>query len=297
MDAQNDNTGLLATLAGEQGFYILLFVYLGMIAGERILFLFQRRHTYDDWNALGSMAVSTLSQVTASAILIFLPLAGYWEIYADYRLATPGMVWWTWVLAFLGHDLAYYLAHRVGHRTGFFWAIHHPHHSSEALNFTTASRGFPFGDPLAPLFALPLALIGVTPVQFVVVALLKSIWGIFNHTVLIDRMGVLDEVLCTPSVHRVHHGRNAQYIDKNYGQVLTLWDRLFGTFEHEVEQPDYGTIKPVTSNNPLIIVFAGFAWLIGKMRAMPRWQDALACLWRPPEWKPSTMASPATVSR
>ena len=93
----------------------------------------------------------------------------------------------------------------------------------------------------------------------------------------------------------MHHGRNPQYIDKNYGQVLVLWDKLFGTFEREVEKPDYGTIKPVTSNNPLVIIFAGFQWLGAKMASMDKLADRIACLWRPPEWYPDRQPDDAAA--
>lgn len=284
-------------MSGPNGFWLLFGLYVSMILIERLAYAFQTRHRYDAGNALGSFFTSVLSSLIAMAILTVLPIALYVWLYTEFRLIDPGYAWWVWIAAFNAHDLAYYIAHRIGHRTGFFWAIHHPHHSSEALNLTTASRGFPFGDPLQPFFLYPWAFLGIAPEVIVTVAIFKNLWGIFNHTPLVGKMGWLEGVLATPSNHRVHHGRNPQYIDKNYGQVLILWDRWLGTYEPEGEAPEYGVIEPVTSNNPLVIIPAGFGWLWRKMRACARWQDKIACLYRPPEWTPETGYRPGISSR
>lgn len=176
-------------MAGPSGFWLLFGLYLTMIAAERIAYAFQTRHRYDTADARGSFFTSVLSSLISMAILAIVPIALYAWLHAEFRLMSPGFVWWTWIAAFIAHDLAYYLAHRIGHRTGFFWAIHHPHHSSEKINLTTASRGFPFGDPLQPFFIYPWALLGIPVEVIVIVTIFKNLWGIFNHTPLVGKLG------------------------------------------------------------------------------------------------------------
>ena len=132
-----------------------------------------------------------------------------------------------WLAAFILYDLAWYIDHRVAHRVGFFWAMHHVHHSSPEYNTTVASRGFLLDMTLLsrPTFYL-LPLLGISPEHFIVVSICTNIWGIAQHTRLIGKLGVLDLLLATPSNHRVHHGSDPAYIDKNFGEVLMFWDHL-----------------------------------------------------------------------
>ncbi|MBD1557822.1 sterol desaturase family protein [Vibrio sp. S9_S30] len=159
------------------------------------------------------------------------------------------------VLAVL-QDFCYYWFHRASHRIRWMWAAHVAHHSSERMNFSTAFRQS-FMYPLAGMwvFWLPLVIIGFDPKWVVFVVLLNLGLQFFVHTQWVRTLGILESVFNTPSHHRVHHGRNPQYIDKNYAGVLIIWDKLFGTFEPEVETVRYGISKPVNSFNPLVVTF------------------------------------------
>lgn len=186
---------------------------------------------------------------------------------------------WGWLAAFVLYDFAWYVNHRMGHRVGVLWAMHHVHHSCPQYNMTVASRGFVADNSLLlhPVFYL-LPIFGLSPLHFVTVKIVTNIWGIAQHTGLVGRLGVIDRWIATPSSHRVHHGSQPQYLDKNYGEVLMIWDRIFGTYEPEVELPKYGVVDPVETANPLKIQVAGFRWLASKLRRMPGRCDRVCCL-------------------
>ena len=152
---------------------------------------------------------------------------------------------------------------------------------------TVASRGFIFDATLLtrPTFYL-LPFLGVSPFQFIVIQIFTNIWGIAQHTRLIRRLPVLDWLFATPSNHRVHHGRNDKYIDKNYGEVLMIWDHLFGTYQREEEEPTYGVIHPINTYHLLKVQVAGLVDLLRKMRASSNFGDKIRCIYRPPEWSP-----------
>ena len=127
-------------------------------------------------------------------------------------------------------------------------------------------------------------LMGISPLQFFGVVILKNMYGIFNHARHVPKLGVLEDLIATPANHRVHHGTQPKYIDKNYSQVLIIWDRLWGTFQREEEEPVFGLVNPLETYNLITIELYGFHWLWARMASADRWQDRLAYLWRAPEW-------------
>jgi sterol desaturase/sphingolipid hydroxylase (fatty acid hydroxylase superfamily) len=143
---------------------------------------------------------------------------------------------------------------------------------------------FGLGGTISPAYFV-LALLGIPFWMFVAVAFVGNLWGIFNHTRLVRRMGWLDEILCTPSNHRVHHGIDAKYLDRNYGQTLLIWDRLFGTFQREEEEPTYGLVKQQESDRIWDIQTAGPRWLWDQLKSAPTWQVRWHYLVRPPGWR------------
>lgn len=289
--------GLVAALGGESGFWILLTIYLSMILGERVLYAFQNRIAYEGKDALASMGVSTLNAVLSAALGALVPIGLYVLVYENGRLTEIPLAWWSWIAIFLWNDLAYYLDHRIGHRVGFFWAFHHAHHSSQELNFTTASRGCIFDNMPRTAMMLGAAFLGFDPAQVVAMEILKNVWGIFNHTRLVDKMGWLEGIMATPSHHRVHHGTNPDYLDKNYGQVLIVWDRMFGTFAPEREPPKFGLVKNIRTRNPVLIPWMGVAELWRKIAAAPRLGDKLGYLVHPPGWSHDGAHETAEVLR
>jgi sterol desaturase/sphingolipid hydroxylase (fatty acid hydroxylase superfamily) len=174
-----------------------------------------------------------------------------------WRLFDMEMSLFTFGLLLIAQDFCYYWFHRASHRIRWMWAAHVVHHSSENMNFSTAFRQS-LMYPLAGmwLFWLPLVVIGFDPNWVVFAVLLNLGLQFFVHTQAIKSLGPLEWIFNTPSHHRVHHGRNPQYIDKNYAGVLIIWDKLFGTFEPENETVVYGITKPVNSFNPLVVTFS-----------------------------------------
>lgn len=208
---------------------------------------------YDISDAVTSLHHGVLSQLIGAFTKVF-NLGLYVAIFEAYRMTE----WSTnniglWVLALVLYDLCYYWAHRLGHEVNFFWASHVVHHSSEYYNLSTALRQTSTGALLGWVFYVPLALLGVPPLMLVVVGLIDLLYQYWVHTELVGRLGWLDRVLVTPSNHRVHHGQNDYCIDKNYGGILILWDRLFGTFvdERAGEKIVYGIRTPLHSFSPL----------------------------------------------
>lgn len=163
----------------------------------------------------------------------------------------------SFVLLMIAQDFCYYWFHRASHRVRWMWAAHVVHHSSENMNFSTAFRQslmYPFAGMW--LFWLPLVILGFDPNWVVFVVLLNLGLQFFVHTQAVKKLGPLEWLFNTPSHHRVHHGRNPQYIDKNYAGILIIWDKLFGTFVPEGETVTYGITKPVNSFNPLKVTFS-----------------------------------------
>jgi alkylglycerol monooxygenase len=173
----------------------------------------------------------------------------YYFCYEIAPFKMPADAWWSWVLLVFIDDFAYYWFHRVSHESRFFWNFHVVHHSSEHYNLSVAVRQSWFGNLVNWLFYFPLMLLGFSPFMFATVHGLNLVYQFWIHTKFIKRLGFLEYILNTPAHHRVHHAVNEQYLDKNYGGIFIIWDRLFGTFTDESEEPRYGVIKPIKSYN------------------------------------------------
>ena len=161
-------------------------------------------------------------------------------------------------LAFLLLDFLYYWHHRILHEVPVFWTLHHVHHSSPWMNLTTSFRLHWLSPFVSVFFFLPAALLGVPPVYIMIAFALNLLYQFWLHTEAIGSLGILEGWLNTPAAHRVHHGRNASYLDKNYGGVLMVWDRLFGTYVPESERVVYGVTTGFAGHNPLRLLAQGF---------------------------------------
>jgi len=177
--------------------------------------------------------------------------AGYTWLYRHRWIEfRPGSVW-PWLIAFFAVDLAYYFWHRLSHEVNALWAVHIVHHQSEDYNLAVALRQAVLSVwTLWPLH-LPLALIGVPPATFLIIESASTLYQFWIHTELVGKLGIFEKLFNTPSQHRVHHGINPRYLDKNYAATLCIWDRLFGTFEEEKEEAVYGLVKPLKSFDPI----------------------------------------------
>ncbi|MDQ3366500.1 MAG: sterol desaturase family protein [Myxococcota bacterium] len=191
---------------------------------------------------------------------------------------------WAWLLLFVLEDHSYYWFHRAHHEVRLLWACHVNHHSSRHYNLSTALRQ-PLLTPFtAPIFWAPLPLLGFPPWMVLTAQAWSLLYQFWLHTEAIDKLGIIEEVLNTPSHHRVHHGKNVPYLDKNHGGILIIWDRLFGTFAREDERVVYGLTTDITTFNPLRIGFHEFAAIAKDVARAPTLAAKAGYLLAPPGW-------------
>ena len=194
--------------------------------------------------------------------------------------------WAVWIVTFVMIDFVYYWYHRFSHRVRFMWAVHMNHHSSEEMNFTVSLRQAWFGPITKVPFFIVMPLIGFDPIITAVAGVASTLWGVIGHTQWIRRLGVLEYILVTPSSHRVHHGSNECYIDKNYGNLLIVWDRLFGTFAEEIEPVRFGIRENVKTFNPIKITFMFWQQMVSDFKKSKNQKERLLSFFGKPEWKP-----------
>lgn len=264
-----------------------------LIAIELIVARLRGRRAYRSNDSINSIGLGVMSQI-AGVFLKLLTLGIYaWCVQHAALFALPAGSLWVWVSGLLLYDFLYYWLHRMGHEVNILWAAHVVHHQSEEYNLSTALRQTSTGGLLGWVFYLPMALLGYPLQVFVVIALIDLLYQFWVHTEQIGKLGWFDRVFCSPSNHRAHHATNERYLDHNYGGILILWDRLFGTFveEDDVDPPVYGTRSPLRSWNPLWanaeVYWAGAvdAW------HAKRWRDKLQLWFRPPGWRPADVAA------
>ena len=253
-----------------------------LIAGEALWAHFRHSDEYQDSRDAGINIFIGFMSVVFGAVFGLMTGAIYLYLYdlAPYKF--PASAWWTWALLFLIDDLAYYIFHRVSHESRLFWNFHVVHHSSEQYNLSVAVRQSWFSGILHWIFYAPIMLLGFAPWMFVTMHGLNLIYQFWIHTKTISRLGPLEYILNTPSHHRVHHGVNEQYLDRNYAGVLIIWDKLFGSFIAETETPRYGIIKPLKSYNPLWINVHGWVETWHAMKRSETLADKLRCLFASP---------------
>jgi sterol desaturase/sphingolipid hydroxylase (fatty acid hydroxylase superfamily) len=241
---------------------------------------------YELRDTLASLTMGLGSLIVPVVFTSLLGLGGYllvWNL-------TPldlGAGWVAWTVALLGKDLGYYAFHRASHENRFLWAAHVVHHSSQRYNLSTALRQS--WTPLTSwIFYVPLVLLGVNPAILVMSGAINLLYQFWIHTEAIDRMWApVELVFNTPSHHRVHHGSNPQYLDRNYGGILIVWDRWFGSFEPEVEPVRYGLTRNIETYNPLRIATHEYADLWRELRTDTSWRDRVLRVWRGPGWQPA----------
>ncbi|MEZ4216875.1 MAG: sterol desaturase family protein [Myxococcota bacterium] len=222
---------------------------------------------------------------------------GMWVWLYQFRLLDLSHAWWVWVAGFFAEDLCYYVFHRVGHESRFFWAAHVNHHSSRHYNLSTALRQSWTTPFTGPIFWAPLALIGFDPAMILVLSTVSLVYQYWLHTELITRMGPFEWLFNTPSHHRVHHGRNVEYLDRNYAGILIVWDRLFGTFEPERAPVDYGLTKNIETFDPVRVAFHEWVDLARDVARARSLGEAFGRAFRAPGWSPDGSTATARELR
>jgi sterol desaturase/sphingolipid hydroxylase (fatty acid hydroxylase superfamily) len=249
--------------------------------------LYWRRKGIQKFEAKDSLANYSLVAMQFSLGVIgkalFIVTALDWIQQHGLRLVPE--TWWAVVILFFGVDLGYYWFHRASHRVRFLWAIHESHHSSERMNFSVALRQ----PPLEPWFDWPffivLAWVGFSAHAILTMYAFNLFYQFFIHTEMVNKLPRWTEsILNTPSHHRVHHGVNPEYIDKNYAGVLIIWDRLFGSFEPEIAPVKYGVLHPVVSRNPFYIAFHLWADIVRDVLKPSSLATKLRLIFAPPGW-------------
>ncbi len=224
-----------------------------LVALEWIISYYKKRNYYDGKDTLaataiglGNVAISAALKIVTFIIVLFFYNLVAWSI---------PFTWWAYILCFIWIDFWRYWAHRIAHENRFWWATHVTHHSSEKYNWSVSFR-LGWTQHIKIIFFIPVALAGFHPVIFFVCHQIAVLYQFWIHTEYIRKLPrPIEYIFTTPSHHRVHHARNDKYLDKNYGSTFIIWDRMFGTFQPEEEQADYGITRPIKSYNPVYLCF------------------------------------------
>ncbi|MDP3227946.1 MAG: lysoplasmalogenase family protein [Acidovorax sp.] len=269
-------------------------VFFLLIAIELVIGYRRQRNTYRLADAVSSISLGMLSQ-TSAVFTRLLRIGIYTALFEHVALWRSDAFWTSlpgWLLALVFYDFCYYWLHRMGHESAVLWAAHAVHHQSQDYNLSTALRQTSSGALLGWVFYVPMALAGVPPLVFAVVALIDLLYQFWVHTEQVGRLGWFDRWFCSPSNHRVHHAVNDAYLDKNYGGILIVWDRLFGTFkdEDDKERCVYGTRGLLNSWDPMWANAQVYAGLAHDSWHARNGLDKLKVWIKPPGWRPADVA-------
>lgn len=247
-------------------------VMILLVAIEWIISYKKKRKYYDGKDTLaatviglGNVAISAALKIITFGIVLFFYNMVPWSI---------PYIWWAFILCFIWIDFWRYWAHRIAHENRFWWATHVTHHSSKKYNWSVSFR-LGWTQHIKIIFFIPIALAGFHPVVFFICHQIAVLYQFWIHTEYIRKLPKpIEYIFTTPSHHRVHHARNDKYLDKNYGSTFIIWDRIFGTFQAEEEQADYGITNPVKSYNPVYLCFHEWMDIIKDIKNSKSWKEA-----------------------
>ncbi|HYO21884.1 MAG TPA: sterol desaturase family protein [Flavisolibacter sp.] len=259
--------------------------FMVLLATEAWFSYKENRHLYEPKDTfaslglgIGNVMVGFVTKAMIFGLFSFLYQFRVFELNAN--------AWWYWILLFFADDLSYYWFHRTAHNVGWFWASHVVHHSSQHYNLAAALRQTWTGNLTGTfLFWAWMPLAGFHPVWILFMQQISLIYQFWIHTETVRHLPkVFEFVLNTPSHHRVHHGSDLKYLDKNHGGILIIWDRVFGTFQPEEERPTYGLTKNIKSCNPLKVALITWAELFRKAKTSGSLKNGLNYFIKPPGW-------------
>ena len=258
-------------------------IILAMILVETLISAFNRKSLYKNKDTLctsGLLFGNILMGFAIKGATLGLHIFLYQFRVFDLVNVIP--LWAMWLITFILIDFVFYIYHRFSHRVRFLWAIHMSHHSSEEMNFAVSMRQAWLG-PISKIpFFIVLPLLGLDPTIIAVAGVISTLWGVVGHTQIVGKLGPLEWILNTPSHHRVHHGANSEYIDKNYGNLLIIWDRMFGTFEPEKAKVKYGLVNNVNTFNPIKITFMGWQSMMQDIQKAKNYREVFSIIFGPP---------------
>ncbi|WP_187261519.1 sterol desaturase family protein [Pontibacter beigongshangensis] len=250
------------------------------VVAEWLVGIYRKKNYYHTKDFLAALSIGGVNAVLGGMMKILL-FSIAMHIYNMVPWAMP-RVWWGFLVCFLAVDFCRYWAHRIAHEQRFWWATHVTHHSSSKMNFSVSFRTG-WTNQIKFVFFIPVPLLGIDPFTFFVCHQVAVLYQFWIHTELIRKMPAPVEYLfVTPSHHRAHHGSNPKYIDKNFGSTLIIWDRMFGTFQAEEEAPVYGLTKPVSSYNPVYLVFHEYLDIWQDLKHARSGKEVFQLLFQPP---------------
>lgn len=271
-------------------FIVLIFPVFFLLIGIEFAYgCYKQRNNYRVNDALSSLSQGLISQLVALLTQLFQIGLYAWAFEKITVLQAPGFwdAWYGWICAVVLFDFCDYWLHRAGHECAVMWAAHLVHHQSQDFHFATALRQESTVILIGWVFYLPMAVLGVPPEEFAIAGLIVLLYQFWIHTEHIGKLGWFDRVFSSPSNHRVHHAVNDQYLDKNYGGMLVIWDRMFGTFAEEHEPCVYGTRSALNSWDPVWAIVAEYWTLLRLSWHAERWADKLRIFYKHPGWRPA----------
>jgi sterol desaturase/sphingolipid hydroxylase (fatty acid hydroxylase superfamily) len=270
-------------------------IFFALIFVERVASKRRTDPRYRFADSITNLSCGIGQQVTG--VFVEIAVVGAYVLVWEHArvLDVPLDAWWAWPVVMVAIDLLYYWFHRASHRVNFLWAAHVVHHQSEEYNLSVALRQSALQSLGSAPFYLVLALLGFPAAMFVTAKTINTLYQFWIHTREVGRLGPMEWIMNTPSHHRVHHGIDPKYIDKNHAGMFIVWDRMFGTFIDEAEEPTYGTVKPLRSWNPVWANFAEWAAIARLSADARRLGDKLYAWIAPPEWRPRDLGGPVTI--
>ncbi len=272
--------------------------FLILIIIEWVISYFKNQKVYNVFDTVSSLS-SGMTNIIKDVLGLIVIIISYEFMHKHIAIGQISSNWLSYILAFIALDFAGYWSHRFEHMVNVLWNRHIIHHSSEEFNLACALRqNFSSIFALFTILLIPAAILGVPPRVIAVVAPIQLFAQFWYHTRLIDKMGWLEHIIVTPSHHRVHHAINDIYIDKNFSQIFIIWDKLFGTFQPELDDviPIYGVKKPVNTWNPVLINFQHVWGIIKDSWRTSRFQDKISIWFKPTGWRPEDVKRKYPIS-
>jgi len=279
------------------GEYILFAIpFFLLMVGLEMWYAWKHRKPFYRLNdTISNLAIGVGSEATGLFFKLIL-FGSYIYVHDHFAFFAIPATWWSFILVLLLYDFCFYWAHRMLHVVNIFWGAHVVHHSSEEYNLSVALRQSWFESVLAFFIFLPIPLLGFDPLVFLPAAGLDSLYQFWIHTQTVNKMPAwYEKIFNTPSHHRVHHARNPKYIDRNYAGIFIVWDKLFGSFQKEEEQPVFGITTPLNSWNPVWANVHYYKLLFGKMRLISSPLKKIRLLFSKPGWMPEENGGPLSV--
>jgi len=277
-------------------FALLIPAFLLIVLLEWYISYKKENNRYTVGNTMMNITIGAIDQIGS---LFYFTLLYFVLKYVseNYKLIEINNVWAEWILAYIAVDFLSYWYHRFSHRINFLWAGHITHHSSELFNLSNGFRTSLFQGINRIAFWALLPIFGFSPLTLVVILKVSGIYDFFVHTEYGPKLTFLEKVFITPSLHKVHHGKNDIYVDKNYGSTFSIWDRLFGTFQKETEKVYFGVTGNYNDNNPIWAIGYYYTLLWNASQSTSKWSDKIKIWFMPPEWKLKDIQVEAQASK